>query len=84
MRTDYYIQDVIKESELYAGTHVMFIVAEFPKINYVLAYRNSNFQPWVAAWDYHNGSRTWGQGHYFETIEGAMGHIQKLLDEERG
>lgn len=61
---------------------VVFIVAEYPDINYVLAYRNSKYQPWVAAWAY-NGKNSWGQGHYFENLEDAIMYIQDKRIAER-
>lgn len=56
----------------------VLIVSEFPEIDYVLAYRNSKYMPWVAAWCYKSERNSWGQGHYFETIEEAMSYIMEL------
>lgn len=83
-RKDLYINEAINIAEVILRKEVVFIVAEFPKIDFVLAYRNTNFQPWVAAWGYHNGSNSWSQGYYFETITEAMKYIQNLLDEDSG
>lgn len=58
---------------------VMVIVEEFPEINYVLAYRGGNFEPWCVGFDY-NGKDSWWHGNYFATISGAMRYIQEKLD----
>ena len=63
------VMDGAKEDEFYV------VVAEFPDINYALVRRNTSYQPWVAAWSLNKERQCWGQGHYFETIEGAMQHI---------
>lgn len=52
------------------------IVEEFPEIDYVLAYRGSSYQPWVAAWRYNKENASWGQGHYFEELFDAMEYIR--------
>ena len=51
------------------------IVAEYPKIDYTLIYRNSKYQPWVAAWGYKGDGKSWSQGHYFAELEDAMQYI---------
>ena len=51
----------------------VLIVAEYPEIDYVLAYRGGSYHPWIAAWAY-NGKDSWGQGHDFEKIEDAKGY----------
>ena len=51
-------------------------VADFPDINYPLVYRNSDYQPWGAAWGYNEIDNVWGQGHYFETINEKMKYIE--------
>lgn len=58
------------------------VIAEFPEIDYALIYRYTNHQPWVAAWGLENIKRgeSWAQGHYFETINGAMTWIQNKMD----
>ena len=53
----------------------VLIVAEYPDIDYVLAYRGGSYQPWVAAWGY-NGTDSWSQGHYFEKLEDAIEYIR--------
>lgn len=58
---------------------VMVIVEEFPEINYVLAYRGGNFEPWCVGCDY-NGKDSWWHGNYFATISEAMRYIQEKLD----
>jgi hypothetical protein len=56
------------------------IVAEFPEIDYALIYRGTRTNPWVAAWGLKNinQGKSWSQGHYFATIEGAIEYIQGL------
>lgn len=58
---------------------VMIIVEEFPEIDYVLAYRGGNFEPWCVGYGY-NGKDCWGQGNYFATLSGAMKYILSKLD----
>ncbi len=53
----------------------VLIIAEYPEIDYVLAYRGSKYQPWVAAWAY-NGKNSWGQGHYFANLMDAIEYIR--------
>lgn len=57
-------------------TETYIIVEEFPEIDYVLAYRGGNYQPWVAAWGYNKETCSWSQGHYFEKLEVAMEYIR--------
>lgn len=57
------------------ATESVIIVQEYPEINYVLAYRKSSIQPWVAAWAY-NGKNSWGQGHYFTNLMDAIEYIR--------
>lgn len=56
----------------------MIIVAEFPEINYALIYRQSKYEPWVAAYGLIRESKCWCQGHYFVSLEGAMEYILSL------
>ena len=60
--------------------NLYMIVAEFPEIDYALIYRGTRDNPWVAAWGLKNinQGKSWSQGHYFATIEGAMRYIQGL------
>lgn len=51
------------------------IVAEYPEIDYALIYRNATYQPWVAANGLRRERKSWGHGHYFQTLEGAIDHI---------
>lgn len=82
MRYDFGINNALKVTE--KATNMTFkncdetviIVESFPDIDYVLAYRGGNFQPWVAAWGY-NGTNSWAQGHYFETLADAMEYIRQ-------
>lgn len=77
-RVDYYIKDA-RESlkELSKSQSVVIIVAEFPDINCVLAYRGGEFQPWVVGWGYRKENNSWAQGHYFATIEDAMEYVKQ-------
>lgn len=80
-RVDYGIEEARATMENVASgcDESYIIVAEFPEIDYVLAYRGGKYEPWVAAWGY-NGKNCWTQGHYFATINGAMKYIQYLKD----
>ena len=70
MRVDY-TMEMARET---MGDEAVIIVAEFPEIDHVLAYRGGSYQPWVAAWAY-NGKNSWGQGHYFSKLEDAVTYI---------
>lgn len=76
-RVDFSIEKARKEmKETTPGcTGTVIIVKKYPEIDYVLAYRGGDVQPWVAAWGY-NGKNSWGQGHYFEEIEDAIEFIR--------
>lgn len=79
IRKDFTINDAISELRKASGMmESVIIVAEYPEINYVLAYRGTKFQPWVAAWAYRKEDNCWGQGHYFNTIEDALAHIDRV------
>ena len=69
------INDLIKVE---GDTERYIIIEEFPDIDYVLVYRDTTYQPWVAAWLYDKEKETWQQGHYFCTIEDAMRYILDL------
>lgn len=52
--------------------------------DYILIKRNSDYQPFVAAWapEFYNGKLTWGQGHYFDNEDDAREYFnQKALGE---
>ena len=53
------------------------VVAEYG--DYTLIYRFTSFEPWVAAWCYHKEEGYWSQGHYYQTLEGALSYIA-LMD----
>ena len=55
------------------------VVMKFPAIDYVLIHRETDFQPWVAAYHYCAESGTWGQGHYFSKKENALEYINEKL-----
>ena len=73
-RVDYSIEKALEKLKGDA-TESVIIVQEYPEINYVLAYRKSSIQPWVAAWAY-NGKNSWGQGHYFANLMDAIEYIR--------
>lgn len=81
MRYDLNLNDALKVTEKATDMvfkncdETVFIVEKFPEIDYVLAYRGGDYQPWVAAWGY-NGKNSWSQGHYFDTLEKAMEYIR--------
>lgn len=73
MKTFRKIKNIVKAD----GPDDDYIVVErYTDLNYTLIYRNSSYQPWVAAWGYHEGKGYWEQGHYFERLEDAMAFIQ--------
>lgn len=76
-RHDYSIEEARNTMETLTADcdESVLIVAEYPEIDYVLAYRGGSYQPWVAAWGY-NGTNSWAQGHYFETLTDAMKYIR--------
>ena len=60
------------------------LLDEFKEIDYALIkLTNNTVTPWVAAWAYNKEKNCWGQGHYFETFEGATRYIISLLEEKR-
>lgn len=77
-RHDYSIEEVRRTMETLTADcdESVMIVAEYPEIDYVLAYRGGSFQPWVAAWAYRKERNGWGQGHYFQNIEDAIEYIR--------
>ena len=75
-RVDYKIDKALDKLKGDA-TESVIILKEYPEINYVLAYRKSSIQPWVAAWAY-NGKNSWGQGHYFADIIDAIEYIRTV------
>lgn len=66
------MNDLIKVK---GDTERYIIIEEFPDIDYVLVYRDTTYQPWVAAWLYDKEKQTWQQGHYFCKFEDAVTHI---------
>lgn len=68
------LKDIVKDEEVTR----FVVIAEFPEIDYTLIYRNSSYDPWVAAWGYNKEEKFWCQGHYFCTIEDAMRYILDL------
>ena len=78
-RHDYSIEEARNTMETLTADcdESVLIVAEYPEIDYVLAYRGGKYQPWVAAWAY-NGKSSWGQGHYFEKLEDAIEYIRQV------
>lgn len=78
-RHDYSIEEARNTMETLTADcdKSVLIVAEYPEIDYVLAYRGGNYHPWIAAWAY-NGKNSWGQGHDFEKIEDAIEYIRQV------
>ena len=67
--------------EMNADCEKFVIVERFPKIDYVLLRRDTDFQPWIAAWAYNEERECWGQGHYFEEFIDAVRYIDSKLRE---
>lgn len=65
--------------EMNADYEKFVIVERFPEIDYVLLRRDTNFQPWIAAWAYNEEDEHWGQGHYFEEFIDAVRYIDSKL-----
>ena len=74
------VHKVMKNND--ATDDMRIVVAEFPEIDYALIYRGTKYEPWVAAWGLENIKRgeSWAQGHFYETINGAMKWIQSKMD----
>lgn len=56
------------------------VLERYPEIDYVLVWRHddeSGWQEYVAAWHYDDATGTWGQGHYFNKLTGAVNYIQE-------
>ena len=54
------------------------VLSEYPACNYTLLARindRDEVHEFVAAFMYDKDSKTWGQGHYFSTLESAYGYI---------
>lgn len=55
------------------------IIAEYPQKNYTLVKRiNATYEPFVACYRFDKTDYTWGQGHYFNTVESARKYIESL------
>ena len=52
------------------------IVEEYPELDYTIIKRNTEFQPWIAAWGLNKEEGCWGQGHYFEHLEEVVDWIR--------
>ncbi len=52
------------------------VLEKYPEIDYVLVYRPEAYDKFVAAWHYDEETGSWGQGHYFQTLRGAMQYIE--------
>lgn len=52
--------------------------------DYILLKRNTDYQPFVAAWapQLNDGKLSWGQGHYFTTEEEARNYFNSKVDGE--
>lgn len=48
--------------------------------NYILIKRETDYDPYVAAWapEYSDGKLVWGQGHYFNDLDSAKKYFSKL------
>lgn len=53
------------------------IIGKYSDIDYIIAYLPQNtFTPFVAAWGYNTETKSWGQGHYFRTIDDAVDYVR--------
>lgn len=54
------------------------IIKNYPEKNYTIIKRESPVEPFVACWKFDKTTKTWGQGHYFETLERAIKYVESL------
>lgn len=47
------------------------IIKEGKYADYVIINRHTSFQPYIVCWAFDEEDYTWGQGHYFETLNEA-------------
>ena len=73
MKTFYDLKSLVGQD---GANETYVVVAEYPKIDYTLIYRNAKYEPWVAAWGYNKEKRYWSQGHYFSELTDAINYIQ--------
>ena len=51
---------------------------------YVILKRNTKFQPFIVAYNYDESNGTWQQGHYFNSLIGAVEYVKgKQFDSDR-
>lgn len=71
------VGDKIKSS----GAGEVELLALDKNKDYIVAKRDTSYQPFVAAWApgwYNDSELSWGQGHYFDTEEEAMEYFNTL------
>jgi len=57
------------------------ILGRYPDVNYVVVrIKDATYQPYVACWNFDNTDYTWGQGHYFSTLNQVKEYIQEKYD----
>ena len=54
------------------------IIKNYPSKNYTIIKREVPFEPYVACWKFDESTRSWGQGHYFETLDQAVKYVESL------
>lgn len=55
------------------------LLEEYPAIDYALVKRDTQYEPFVAAWGLNKAKGYWNQGHYFQTLDGALEYINNKL-----
>ena len=55
------------------------LLAEYPQINYAVLARvneKDEVHEFVCAYAYDKTTNTWGQGHYFSTLQGVIDYMR--------
>ena len=74
--------NIVKHTDSKGEVDEYLLLEEYPEINYVLLKRDTNFQPFIAAWDYDKETVSWRNGHYFQDLLSAARYIQMLIDDK--
>jgi hypothetical protein len=56
--------------------YVILETTQYDDITVAILKRNTNFQPFVVAWSYHEDTDTWEQGHYFSELSHAVNYFE--------
>ena len=61
------------------GCGTCVLLEEYPEIDYALVWRDSKYEPFVAAWGLNKAKGYWSQGHYFAKLSDALEYINNKL-----